>query len=103
MTKIFKIIKQFFSNLWNFRSISKFKKINKKLQTEVKNQDKERAQFLHEFRFYLRKYLKRDVSGKYIPITGKNKAEIYSTIMAVHGTRLKELNLTFTEKLEIKL
>lgn len=103
MTTIIKTIREFFINLWNFRQISRIKNINKKLRAEVKNQDKERAEFLLEFKVYLRKYLRRDASGQYIPLTGKNKAEIYSTIMAVHGARLKELNLTFTKRLVIKL
>lgn len=103
MTKLIKIIRQFFINLWNFRSISKFKAINKKLSSEVKNQNQDRHEFLTEFRGYLRKYLKYDASGKFIPLTGKNKAEIHATIMATYGPRLKELNLKFTKKLQIKL
>lgn len=103
MTKIVTAIEEFFMNIWNFRSIAKFKALNKKLSSEVKNQNEERTEFLKEFRLYLRKYLKYDASGKFIPLTAKNKAEIYATITSVHGSRLKELNIRFTKQLQIKL
>jgi len=103
MTKIVTAIKEFFMNIWNFRSILKLKALNKKLSSEVKNQNEDRTEFLKGFRSYLRKYLKYDASGKYIPLTGKNKAEIHATIMATYGPRLKKLNLKFTKKLQIKL
>jgi ribosomal protein L35AE/L33A len=103
MANLFNHILQFFRDLWNFRRNRKIKKINKQLVKEVKDQEKERRIFLNEFRFYLRKYLRKDASGKYIPIKGKNTAEIYTTIMAVHGEKLKALNLKFTKNLDIKL
>lgn len=103
MAKIFKSVKNFFLNLWFFRRNLKFKKINKELKKTVVEQEKERKIFLNEFRFYLRKYLRKDASGKYIPLRGKNKAEIYATIMALHGERMNELNIKFTEDLQIKL
>ncbi len=103
MTKLFNFLKQLLFNLWHFRSIQRTKSINKKLKAVVVNQDKERTIFLNEFKFYLRKYLRKDDSGKYIPLKGKNKAEIYSTIMALHGDKLKDLNIKFTQDLRLKL
>ena len=96
-------IKQFLLNLWNWRKNRRLRKINKKLATAVLDQHAERKEFLHEFRFYLRKYLKKDASGKYIPLKGKNKAEIYEHIMHKYGDRLAELNVKFSEDLKISL
>lgn len=101
--KILKHIKQFFISLWNWRKERGIRIINKKLHKAVVDQDEERAEFLQEFRFYLRKYLRKDASGKYIPLKGKNKAEVYETIMAVHGPRLRELNIKFSKNLRISL
>ncbi|WZL88320.1 hypothetical protein VS868_12005 [Salinimicrobium sp. 3283s] len=101
--KILKTIGQFLINLWPWSRERKFKKINKTLQQAVVEQEKERVEFLQEFRFYLRKYLRKDASGKYIPIKSKNKAEIYETVMAVHGARLRELNIKFSKNLRISL
>lgn len=103
MKKLSSLIQNFFLFLWNFRTYRKFKKVNATLKQSVEDQSRERRDFLkNEFRFFLRKYLKRDASGKYIPLTGKNKAEIYETIMHKYGDTFKRLNLTFTENLEIK-
>ena len=103
MAKMINHIKNFFLYLWYFRRSLKFKKINKQLKKSVLEQEKERKVFLNEFRFYLRKYLRKDASGKYIPLRGKNKAEVYEAIMAVHGVRMNELNIRFTKDLQIKL
>ncbi|MGI0106746.1 hypothetical protein [Salinimicrobium sp. WS361] len=101
--KALKQIGQFLLNLWPWSRERKIKKINETLKDAVVNQEKERMEFLQEFRFYLRKYLRKDASGKYIPIKGKNKAEIYETVMAVHGERLRELNIKFSKNLRISL
>lgn len=101
--KLFKKFAQLFLALWNWRKERKIKQINKKLKKAVENQEKERMEFLNEFRFFLRKYLRKDASGKYIPIKGKNKAEIYETVMHQHGARLKELNIKFSRNLKISL
>lgn len=103
MANLFKKIREFFFHIWNWRKNRRLKAINKELANAVLDQNKERKEFLHEFRFYLRKYLKKDASGKYIPIKGKNKAEVYEHIMYKYGERLKELNLKFTEDLKLSL
>lgn len=103
MAKLFKSVKHFFFNIWYFRRNLKFRSINKKLKSEVLDQEKERRIFLQEFRVFLRKYLRKDASGKYIPLSGKNRAEIYEAVMAAHGPRMRELNIGFTKKLQIKL
>lgn len=103
MKKLFAYFKNAILFLWTFRKRQKFKKVNKILKKSVVDQSKERNDFLkNEFRFFLRKYLKRDSSGTYIPLTGKNKAEIYETVMHKYGDTFKRLNLTFTQNLEIK-
>lgn len=101
--KTLKKLWQLFLGIWNWREKRKIKKINKKLKKAIVDQEKERKEFLHEFRFYLRKYLRKDASGKYIPLKGKNRAEIYENIMHVHGDRLKELNIRFSKDLKISL
>lgn len=103
MARIFKKIVQFFSRLWNWRKVKRFDSINDKLEAKLKDRTKERREFLSEFKFELRKYLKRDASGKYIPLKGKNKAEIYEFVMQKHGARLEELDLKFSKDLQIKL
>lgn len=103
MANLFKKLLSFFASIWNWRKKKRFDSINDKLETKLKDRAKERREFLSEFKFELRKYLKRDSSGKYIPIKGKNKAEIYEHIIHKHGARLEELDLKFSKNLEIKL
>ncbi|MBO2546118.1 hypothetical protein J0871_17005 [Salegentibacter sp. BDJ18] len=103
MAKFFKPIIEFFSSIWNWRKKKRFNSINDKLETKLRDRTKERREFISEFKFELRKYLRRDASGKYIPIKGKNKAEIYEHVMHKHGTRLEELDLKFSKDLQIKL
>jgi hypothetical protein len=101
--KLLRKIGQLFFSLWNWRKGWKIKQINKKLKKAVENQEKERIQFLEELRVYLHKYLRKDARGIYIPIKGRNKAEIYETVMHTHGTRMKELNIKFSRKLKLSL
>lgn len=103
MATIFNTFLYLLDYVWNYRRNQKFKKINKLLKETVIDQDKERKIFLNEFRFYLRKYLRKDASGKYIPLRGKNNAEIYAAVVKAHGDRMKELNIKFTPNLEIQL
>jgi adenosyl cobinamide kinase/adenosyl cobinamide phosphate guanylyltransferase len=101
--KLLRKIGQIFLAIWNWRKNWKIKQINKKLKKAVENQEKERILFLDELKLYLRKYLRKDASGKYIPIKGKNRAEIYETVMHMHGARMKELNIKFSKKLKLSL
>ncbi len=103
MAKIFKLFKNFLLNIWYFRRDYRIKSINNQLKNEIVDQEKNRKEFLHELQLYMRKYLRKDASGKYIPLSGKNKAEIYTAITIQHGARMKELNITFTKNLQIKL
>lgn len=103
MNKLFKLLGKLFKKIWYFRRDLKMKAINKELAHAVLDQNKGRKEFLHEFRFYLRKYLRKDASGKYIPLKGKNKAEIYEHVMHKYGEDLKRLNIKFSEDLKISL
>jgi len=101
---IINYLKNFFLSVYYFRRNRKIKRINSKLKTAVEDQTKERKTFLdQEFMVFLRMYLKKDSSGKYIPLTGKNKAEIYETIMHKYGGKLKELNIHFSKNLQVRL
>ena len=92
----------FLSRLWNFRELYRIKKFNRKLAVEVTKQNIDRKAFLKEFRNFLRIYLKKDASGKYIPLKGKNKAEIYEAVQAKYAKELKALSLTFTKELKLR-
>lgn len=82
----------------------KIRGINKKLKKAVEDQTKEREVFLKDqFMPFLRIYLKKDSSGKYIPLTGKNKAEIFETIIHKYGGDLKRLNIHFSKNLQVRL
>lgn len=103
MKKLMAALKEFFLNIWFFSRNRKIKKFNLKLEKVVEDQEKERKIFLVKFGIFLRQYFKRDASGKFIPLKGKNKAQVYEAVMTKYGKELTRLNITFTKFLEIKL
>lgn len=102
MKRLWIAITNFFHSIWYRKRNKEFTSINEKLNNSLKERTAARIKFIKEFHKELRKYLKRDASGKYIPIKGKNKAEIHAHVIAKHGDRLKELDLVFTKNLELK-
>ena len=102
MAKFFKVIRNFFLGLWNFRTNRKLNNINNTLERTLRQRQKERKVFIKSFMKELRKYFKYDASGKYIPLKGKNKALVFEHFNHKYGDRFKELDLKFTRKLEIK-
>lgn len=104
MKKSMAALKKFLSNIWFYFRNRKINKFNKKLENAVKDQEKERCSFLEkDFGVFLRSYFKSDASGKFIPLKGKNKAEVYEAVMAKYSEDLSRLNITFTKSLQIKL
>lgn len=102
MARILKAIRDFFLNIWYFRRNRKLNSINSKLDKAIRDRHRERKSFMKLFNKELRKYFHYDASGKYIPLKGKNKAEVYGHFMHKYGERLSELDLTFTKELVLR-
>jgi hypothetical protein len=101
MKRIFKKITQLFNYLWNFRTITKFKKINTKLETAIQDREVDRIILKGNIIKMVRKYLRIEADSKYIPKESRNHTEIRERILAEFGEQMQVLEIKINHKLEL--
>lgn len=99
MQTIIKKIQLFFINLWNFRKIQKFKKINEVLEVAVHEQQMDAISLMKTISKEMRKFFPKGKS-KYIPLSIKKRTEIYYYIESRYGREMKKYNVDLNLKLE---
>lgn len=101
MKPIFKKIALLFRYLWNFRTISAFKKINTKLETAIKDREVDRIILKGNIIKMVRKYLRINANSKYIPKESRNHTEIRERILAEFGEQMQVLEIKINHNLEL--
>lgn len=101
MKSLLKSIAFFINYLVNFRTITKFKKINTKLDKSLQDREVERIILKGQIIKMVRKYLNIGAKSEYIPITNKNKTEIRERVLAEFGEQMNKLGIRINAKLEL--
>ena len=101
MKNLLKKIAYWFNYLINIKTILSFKKINKKLEKAVSDQEVDRIILKGNILKMVKKYLRVDADSKYIPKERRNKTEIRERVLAEFGEQMKKLNVKITAKLDL--
>jgi DUF1009 family protein len=101
MKSFFKKIALFFNYLLNFRTINRFKKINRKLHKTIEDREVDRIILKGNIIKMCRKYLRVDAKSKYIPKDYRNNTEIRERVLAEFGDQMQKLGIHINDKLEL--
>jgi DUF1009 family protein len=102
MKSLFNKIALFFNYLLNFRTIIKFKKINKKLYKTIEDREVDRIILKGNIIKMVRKFLRVDAHSKFIPKESRNNTEIRERVLAEFGEQMDNLGIRINHKLELK-
>lgn len=92
-------LKQFFSNLWNFKQLRASKKYEKLIIKGILDKEKEKIKLLRQASILIPKKTKKGIS-KYIPFSADSKARIKKMILHEFGYKMKVLGMTITDDLK---
>lgn len=101
MKKVVAKIKDVLNYLFNFRTINRFKKINKTLEKKLEDREVDRIILKGNIIKMVRKYLRVDARSKYIPKDYRNKTEIRERVLAEFGEQMNALGIRINDKLEL--
>lgn len=87
--------------LRRFKTIEKFKQINKKLEQKIKEIEVERIILKGQILLKTRKFLRLEAKSKYIPKDYKNNSEIILMIKTEFGQKMSKLGIKIKDDLTL--
>lgn len=99
MKTIIKSLKEFLSNLWNFKKWRASKKYEKLIIKGILDKEKEKIKLLRQASVLIPKKTKKGISD-YIPLTYSSKARIKAIILHEFGHKMKVLGMKITDDLK---
>lgn len=101
MKSLFKKIASFFNYLWNFRTILRFRKINKKLYKTIEDREVDRIILKGKILQMVKQYIAINTSSEFIPPWIKSNAEIKEEILIKFGDEMKHLDVKIYNNLKL--
>jgi hypothetical protein len=101
MKSLFNKIALFFNYLLNFRTINKFKKINKKLYKTIEDREVDRIILKGNILKMVKEYIAINTSSKFIPPWYKSNAEIREEVLIKFGEEMKHLDVKLYHNLKL--
>lgn len=101
MKSIFLKIALFFKSIWNFRTILRFKKINKKLYKTLEDREVDRIILKGQIVKMVKEYIAINTSSKFIPPWYKSNAKIKEEILHKYGEEMKHLGIKLYDNLKL--
>lgn len=101
MKSLFNKIAIFFNYLWNFRTIRKFGKINKKLYKTLEDREVDRIILKGKILQMVKEFIAINTSSKFIPPWYKSDAEIREEVLIKYGDEMKQLDIKLYRNLKL--
>lgn len=99
--KILKSIALFFSFLFSFRTILRFRKINKKLHKSINDREVDRIILKGNIIKMVKNFIAINTASKFIPAWYKSNAEIREEVLIKFGSEMKHLNIKIYNNLKL--
>ena len=101
MKSLFLKIACFLNYLRNFRTINKFKAINKKLYKTIEDREVERIILKGRIVKMVKEYVQINTSSKFIPAWHKSDEEIRTEILHKYGEEMEHLGVKLYRNLKL--
>lgn len=101
MKYLFKKIAFLLNYLSNFRTINKFKKINKKLYKTIEDREVDRIILKGRIVKMVKEYIQINTSSKFIPAWHKSNEEIRAEILHKYGEEMEHLGVKIYHNLKL--
>lgn len=101
MKSLFKKIALFLNYLWNFKSIIRFKRINRKLYKTIEDREVDRIILKGRIKNMVKEYLAINTSSEFIPPWYKSNAEIREEVLHKYGEEMKNLDIKLYHNLKL--
>lgn len=99
--KFLKSIIAFFTFLFSFRTILRFRKINNKLYKSIQDREVDRIILKGTIVKMVKHYIAINTSSKFIPPWYKSNAEIKEEILIKYGEQMKHLDIKIYTNLKL--
>lgn len=96
-----RLFSNFFSFLWNFRTVLRFRKINKKLYKTIEDREVDRIILKGQIIKMVKQYIAINTSSEFIPPWIKSNAEIKEEILIKFGEEMKHLDVKIYNNLKL--
>ena len=101
MKSLFKSIGNFFNYLFNFQTIRRFDKINKKLYKTLEDREVDRIILKGNILKMVKEYIAINTSSEFIPPWYKSNAEIREEVLIKYGDEMKHLDVKIYRNLKL--
>jgi hypothetical protein len=101
MKSLLNKIALFLNYLMNFRTINRFKKINKKLYKTIEDREVDRIILKGQIIKMVKEYIAINTSSKFIPPWYKSNAEIREEVLCKYGDEMEHLGVKIYHNLKL--
>ena len=96
-----RLILNFFSFLWNIRTVLRFRKINRKIYKKIEDREVDRIILKGQIIRMVKEYIAINTASEFIPPWYKSNAEIKEEILIKFGDDMKHLDIKIYNNLKL--